>query len=63
MNIWIDQSGCIACGTCAGLCPEVFGQQDDGIAEVICQPDAAMEDIAREAAGSCPVSVIHVEEE
>ena len=45
------------------LCPELFQIQGDGLAQMIAQPDGYLEDAAREAAGSCPVSVIHTEEE
>ena len=47
MKVFIDRSGCISCGLCAETCPEVFHMADDGLAE---------------AADSCPVSVIHIEE-
>ena len=63
MKVWIDRAGCIGCGTCEALCPELFQIQGDGLAQIIAQPDGYLEDAAREAAGSCPVSVIHTEEE
>lgn len=62
MNASIDRSGCISCGLCADLCPAVFQMGDDGLAEVHTQPTAESIDTAREAADSCPVSVITVEE-
>ncbi|NMA65535.1 MAG: ferredoxin [Clostridiaceae bacterium] len=64
MKAWIDRDGCIACGLCPDICPEVFRMADDGFAEVYVDevPEDA-EDTAQEAAESCPVSVIHVEEE
>ncbi len=60
MKIEIDRDGCIGCGQCAGLCPEVFEMAEDGLAQVIHQPDAADEEAAQAAADSCPVMVIHV---
>ncbi|MDO5547652.1 MAG: ferredoxin [Eubacteriales bacterium] len=63
MNVLINRAGCIGCGTCEALCPEVYQIQEDGLAQIIAQPDGYLEDAAREAAGSCPVSVIEVEEE
>lgn len=62
MKVTIDQSGCIGCGLCAGTCPEVFRINEDGVAEVFSQPDAAQEEQAKEAEANCPVSVIAVEE-
>lgn len=50
--------GCIGCGLCQSICPEVFELGEDGFAEIIAQPDDKNEAQAREAAESCPVSVI-----
>ncbi|MEA4919797.1 MAG: ferredoxin [Clostridiaceae bacterium] len=61
MKAKID-SGCIGCRLCAQTCPEVFGMDDDGLAEVISEtvPKDA-EGSAVEAQEGCPVSVITVE--
>lgn len=62
MKASIDRSGCIGCGLCPTVCPEVFQMADDGLAEVISEDvTAGAEDTAKEAAESCPVSVITVE--
>lgn len=34
MKASLDRSGCIACGLCPTICPEVFRMADDGLAEV-----------------------------
>ena len=62
MKVRIDQSGCIGCGICADTCPEVFGMDAGGLAEVIAQPGDGSADSVREAAEGCPVSVIIIEE-
>lgn len=54
--------GCISCGLCESVCPEVFILNDDDISEVIADPEKEDEDNVREAARDCPVSVIIIEE-
>jgi len=63
MKASIDRDGCISCGLCTEICPEVFRMADDGLAEVYVDevPNEA-EDKAVDAQESCPVSVITVEE-
>jgi ferredoxin len=54
------EDGCIACGVCEQVCPEVFKVND--IAVVLKEADLSKnEDKIREAANSCPVTVIKVE--
>lgn len=62
MKATLDRSGCISCGLCPTICPEVFRMAEDGVAEVYNEnvPEDA-EDTAVEAQESCPVSVISVE--
>ena len=62
MKARIDRSGCIGCGLCPSICPEVFQMADDGLAEVIVdEVPSGAEDSAQEAVENCPVSVITVE--
>lgn len=62
MKAFIDRDGCISCGLCVGICPEVFRMADDDIAEVyIDVVPSAVEVTALEAQDSCPVAVITVE--
>ena len=62
MKASIDRSGCIGCGVCPSICPEVFQMADDGLAEVIVEEiPSSLEGTAEEARESCPVSVITVE--
>jgi len=63
MNAKIDREGCISCGQCAEVCPQVFQMADDGLAEVHQDPvPKSSEKDALTAQESCPVSVITVEE-
>lgn len=52
--------GCIACGVCESLCPEVFTVLDSATAENANVPGHETE--CRDAAQACPVSVIKIEE-
>ena len=61
MHASIDRDGCISCGQCAEICPQVFRMADDGLAEVHQDPvPQGAEDSAVAAQESCPVSVIIV---
>lgn len=54
--------GCISCGTCEVICPQVF--EVKSVSEV--KPNAPVEQFGeecQEAADLCPVSVIKVEKE
>ena len=59
MNITIVD-GCIACGVCESLCPEVFTVYETSIADN--SYVSGREDRCRDAAKACPVSVIQVKE-
>lgn len=62
MKATIDRPGCISCGICPSICPEVFQMADDGLAEVIVDViPSGSEGTAEEAKESCPVSVISIE--
>lgn len=58
-------NGCIGCGVCASICPEIFELNDDHLAENILGEDAELpEDLENDvytAATSCPVNAITVE--
>lgn len=62
MHITTERDGCISCGLCEGTlflpCPAL---RRTALAEVHHQPETAEEQAgAQEAAGGCPVAVIHV---
>lgn len=62
MKAKIDRDGCISCGLCTEICPEVFEFAGDGLASVINNPTRDNIDKAHEAAESCPVQVIEIED-
>ena len=57
-KVWIEE-GCISCGNCEAICPEVFQVND--VSEVQDVEFNAYEDQIKEAAESCPVDVIRYE--
>lgn len=66
-RVWIEE-GCISCNLCEDLVPEVF----EVPAGDTCRPkrkherllgDASMDERVREAADSCPVEVIQLDED
>lgn len=61
-KVWIEE-GCIADGICQDICPDVFGENDDGEAFVKDGADfSANEDCIKESVEECPVEVIRIEE-
>jgi len=59
-NVWIID-GCISCGLCESICPEVFEMPDFAIVKDDADFNANENEI-KEAAASCPVEVIKYEE-
>ncbi len=67
MKVSIDQSLCIACGSCVAICPEVFEMKEDGTVDVKDQwkgkdIPVELEEKVKEAHGMCPVIAIVIEE-
>lgn len=62
MKVKIEE-GCIGCGLCESTCPNVFELSSEGLSQVISQPqNEDDENGSKEAAMSCPVSVIKISE-
>lgn len=63
MKATVDQDGCISCGVCVSVCPDVFSFNDNDVSEAI-EGDIPSDSIeaAKEARDSCPVSVISIED-
>jgi ferredoxin len=59
MQVTIEP-GCIACGVCESICPEVFTVTDECTADNAHVPGKEAD--CREAADACPVSVIKIQE-
>lgn len=63
METRVDQDTCIGCGLCPSIAPDVYIMKDDGKAHAIAEkvPEGT-ESEAQEAADSCPVSAIVIDE-
>lgn len=63
MKVIIDREACIGCAVCVAICPDLFEMDEEGIAVVKKNPvPANLESEAKEAAESCAVEAIHLEE-
>ena len=55
-KVWIEE-GCIACGLCENICPEVFKLKDEAtVVEGVKYSE--YEKKIKEAAESCPIEII-----
>ena len=62
MRATVDEDLCTGCGLCVDTCEDVF-EMDGDVAKVIADPvPADAEDSCRDAAESCPVEAIQIEE-
>jgi len=59
MKVEVDKEKCIGCGACVNLCSDVF-ELEEGKAKV--KQQETDKECAKEAADSCPVQAISVEE-
>ena len=62
MKVKIDENLCTGCGLCADICPEVFEMGDDVSIVKVDNISSELEEKVREAAESCPVEAIIIEE-
>lgn len=63
MRVRVDDDLCISSGNCVLTAPEVFGQDDDGVVELLdAEPPPERHEAVRNAEARCPAAVIQVEE-
>ena len=64
MRVTVEQEHCGMTGQCSLLAPEVFRQNDDGVAEVIlAEPPAEYHKAVLDAEIGCPLAAIAVSEQ
>jgi ferredoxin len=61
-RVVIDEDACVFCGTCAELCPEVFGLNEGKQKSEVIKPAGGPTDLIQEAIDSCPAAAIRWEE-
>ena len=62
MKVKVDENLCTGCGLCTDICPEVFEMGDDVSTVKADNIPSELEEKVREAAESCPVEAIIIEE-
>lgn len=68
MKVRISKDKCVMCGSCVGICPEVFEMKDDGVVDVKDAykdqevTDGVLQDKVKQAMEACPTSAIEIEE-
>jgi ferredoxin len=62
MKVRVDQEACVGDETCVEICPEVFEMQGDIAAAKMEEVPEELEDGCREAAESCLLDAIIIEE-
>ena len=62
MKAIVDKDACVGCGLCANMCSEVFAMDGDKAVVIGNSVPEAVADSAKEAASSCPVEAIKIEE-
>jgi ferredoxin len=66
MRVQIDPGLCQGHGRCYDLAPDVFGEDDDGYAVLLCDGGVVppeLQDDARLAVANCPEEALEVEED
>jgi len=62
MKVRVDEELCVGDETCVEICPEIFEMQGDVAAAKMEEVPEELEGACKEAAESCPVDAILIEE-
>ena len=63
MRAMVDSDLCTGCGLCVDICPEVFELRDDLAVALDPIVSQAYVEACQEAAESCPVAAIDIDED
>ena len=61
-KVYLEKEECIGCESCAELCPEVFGFDDEDEKAFVLIPEGGSKRCIDEAIETCPAECIHWEE-
>jgi ferredoxin len=62
MKVRVDEEICVGDETCVEICPEIFEMNGDVAVAKMEEVPAELEEKCKEAAESCPVEAIMIEE-
>jgi len=62
MKVRVDEEVCVGDETCVEICPEIFEMQGDVAVTKMEEVPEVLEGACKEAAESCPVEAIFIEE-
>jgi ferredoxin len=62
MKVKVDEETCVGNETCVDICPEIFEMNGDVAVAKMEEVPEDLEEKCREAAESCPVEAIAIEE-
>lgn len=62
MKVRVDEEACVGDETCVEICPEIFEMQGDLAVAKMEEVPEDLEGACKEAADSCPVEAILIEE-
>jgi len=62
MKVRVDEEACVGDETCVEICPEIFEMQGDVAVAKMEEVPEELEGTCREAAESCPVEAMVIEE-
>ena len=62
MKVRVDEEACVGDETCVEICPEIFEMQGDVAVAKMEEVPEKLEGACKEAAESCPVMAILIEE-
>jgi len=63
LKVWVDRNLCIGAATCVAVAPQTFVLDDEAKAVILETTEADLDQTIIDAAKSCPVAAIIIEDE